>query len=86
MHCSMQALASTNHSALMWSTAFAPPPGESVSVLKGTDPIAKEECELQAKENMLFAGTAISNGICVGCVTSIGMGTEIGKIQSQIQV
>mmetsp|Transcript_25245 Transcript_25245/g.68622 ORF Transcript_25245/g.68622 Transcript_25245/m.68622 type:complete len:1048 (+) Transcript_25245:127-3270(+) len=59
--------------------------GESVSVLKGTEPVPKAECELQAKENMLFAGTAISNGICVGCVASIGMDTEIGKIQSQIQ-
>ncbi|KAF5839053.1 hypothetical protein DUNSADRAFT_1750 [Dunaliella salina] len=59
--------------------------GEAVSVLKGTEPVPKAECELQAKENMLFAGTAISNGICVGCVASIGMDTEIGKIQSQIQ-
>jgi magnesium-transporting ATPase (P-type) len=55
-------------------------------VLKGTEAVAKAECELQAKENMLFAGTAISNGICIGMVTSIGMDTEIGKIQSQIQV
>jgi len=60
--------------------------GESVSVLKGTEPVPKQDCELQAKDNMLFAGTAISNGICVGCVVSIGMETEIGKIQSQIQV
>ena len=60
--------------------------GESVSVMKSTEPVAKEDCELQAKDNMLFAGTAISNGICIGCVVSIGMDTEIGKIQSQIQV
>lgn len=60
--------------------------GESVSVLKSSDFVAKEECELQGKENMLFAGTAISNGICVGCVVAIGMETEIGKVQSQIQV
>ena len=34
---------------------------------------------------MLFAGTAISNGSCLGIVNSIGMQTEIGKIQQQIQ-
>lgn len=35
---------------------------------------------------MLFAGTGIASGACVGMVNSIGMGTEIGKIQTQIQV
>lgn len=59
--------------------------GESVAVLKQTDPIDKDECELQAKESMLFAGTAISNGSCTGIVHGIGMNTEIGKIQTQIQ-
>ena len=44
------------------------------------------DCEIQAKENMLFSGTAIANGTVIGIVTSIGMSTEIGKIQSQIQV
>lgn len=39
---------------------------------------------LQAKECMLFAGTAVASGSGVGIVTSIGMSTEIGKIQSQI--
>lgn len=39
---------------------------------------------LQAKECMLFAGTAVASGSGVGIVTSIGMETEIGKIQSQI--
>jgi Ca2+-transporting ATPase len=34
---------------------------------------------------MLFAGTAVASGSGVGIVTSIGMCTEIGKIQSQIQ-
>ena len=33
---------------------------------------------------MLFAGTAIANGSCVGVVSDIGMSTEIGHIQSQI--
>lgn len=34
---------------------------------------------------MLFAGTAVASGSGIGIVTSIGMATEIGKIQSQIQ-
>lgn len=44
-----------------------------------------EDCDIQDKESMLFAGTAISNGSCIGIVNSIGMQTEIGKIQQQIQ-
>lgn len=47
--------------------------------------VSKEDCDIQDKETMLFAGTAISNGSCVGIVNSIGMNTEIGKIQQQIQ-
>lgn len=43
------------------------------------------DCELQAKCNMLFAATAISNGSGRAVVNDIGMQTEIGKIQSQIQ-
>lgn len=35
---------------------------------------------------MLFAGTGIASGACIGVVNSIGMETEIGKIQEQIQV
>lgn len=38
----------------------------------------------QAKECMLFAGTAVANGSGLGVVTATGMATEIGKIQSQI--
>jgi magnesium-transporting ATPase (P-type) len=41
---------------------------------------------LQAKECMLFAGTGIASGACLGVVNSIGMDTEIGQIQAQIQV
>ncbi|KAG2495960.1 hypothetical protein HYH03_005890 [Edaphochlamys debaryana] len=58
--------------------------GESVAVNKGTEPIKDPNCELQAKECMVFAGTAIANGSCTAVVTSIGMATEIGKIQAQI--
>ncbi|KAJ9505729.1 hypothetical protein QJQ45_012821 [Haematococcus lacustris] len=58
--------------------------GESVAVMKTSVPMRLEDCELQAKENMVFSGTAIANGTAVCIVISTGMSTEIGKIQSQI--
>ncbi|KAK3011505.1 hypothetical protein RJ639_011113, partial [Escallonia herrerae] len=58
--------------------------GESMPVLKGTSPIFGDDCELQAKENMVFAGTTVVNGSCTCIVVNIGMRTEIGKIQTQI--
>ncbi|XP_065860112.1 calcium-transporting ATPase, endoplasmic reticulum-type isoform X1 [Euphorbia lathyris] len=58
--------------------------GEAMPVLKGITPIYLDDCELQAKENMVFAGTTVANGSCVCIVTSTGMNTEIGKIQKQI--
>jgi len=39
----------------------------------------------QAKESMLFAGSAVASGAGSGIVTATGMATEIGKIQSDIQ-
>eukprot|EP01025_Chloroclados_australasicus_P008335 TRINITY_DN1291_c0_g3_i2.p1 TRINITY_DN1291_c0_g3~~TRINITY_DN1291_c0_g3_i2.p1 ORF type:complete len:1102 (-),score=187.46 TRINITY_DN1291_c0_g3_i2:900-4205(-) len=59
--------------------------GESVPVYKSAEPIPDANVELQGKENMLFAGTAIANGHCKAVVTHIGMSTEIGQIQDQIQ-
>lgn len=58
--------------------------GESVAVNKSLEPVG-EDVEIQAKECMLFAGTAVANGSAVGVVTDIGMATEIGKIQDAIQ-
>ncbi|XAR53933.1 Calcium-transporting ATPase [Bertholletia excelsa] len=58
--------------------------GEAMPVLKGTNPIFMDDCELQAKENMVFAGTTVVNGSCISIVVSTGMNTEIGKIQKQI--
>ncbi|XP_027115435.1 calcium-transporting ATPase, endoplasmic reticulum-type isoform X1 [Coffea eugenioides] len=58
--------------------------GEAMPVLKGTDPIFLDDCELQAKENMVFAGTTVVNGSCICLVVNTGMHTEIGKIQKQI--
>ncbi|GAA0170196.1 primary active transporter [Lithospermum erythrorhizon] len=59
--------------------------GEAMPVLKGIDAISLEDCELQAKENMVFAGTTVVNGSCMCIVVNTGMQTEIGKIQAQIQ-
>ncbi|KAG8391970.1 hypothetical protein BUALT_Bualt01G0242800 [Buddleja alternifolia] len=58
--------------------------GEAMPVMKGTNPVFLDDCELQAKENMVFAGTTVVNGSCIGIVVDIGMCTEIGKIQTQI--
>lgn len=58
--------------------------GEAMPVLKGTNPIFMDDCELQAKENMVFAGTTVVNGSCLCIVVTTGMNTEIGKIQKQI--
>lgn len=59
--------------------------GESVSVAKQDEPIRSKDCEIQKKSSMMFAGTTIANGTVIGIVTHIGMGTEVGKIQEQLQ-
>lgn len=59
--------------------------GESLPVNKFTAATSKEHCELQAKDCMLFAGTGLASGNCIGVVNSTGMTTEIGKIQIQIK-
>lgn len=42
-------------------------------------------CLPNTEVNMLFSSTTISNGSCVGVVTSTGMETEIGAIQEQLE-
>ncbi|MFS7942932.1 putative P-type Ca(2+) transporter [Helianthus anomalus] len=58
--------------------------GESVPVMKGTQPVLVKDCDLQAKDNMVFGGTTIVNGSCICIVVNTGMRTEIGEIQKQI--
>ncbi|KAJ8599142.1 hypothetical protein CTAYLR_008299 [Chrysophaeum taylorii] len=58
--------------------------GESDAVSKRPDVTVDEDAEIQAKECMLFSGTAVASGSCVGVVTSIGMQTEMGKIHGAI--
>lgn len=58
--------------------------GEAMPVLKGTNTVLVDDCELQAKENMVFSGTTVVNGSCICVTVNTGMLTEIGKIQTQI--
>ncbi|XP_062895806.1 sarcoplasmic/endoplasmic reticulum calcium ATPase 2-like [Mobula hypostoma] len=58
--------------------------GESVSVIKHTDPVPDPRAVNQDKKNMLFSGTNIAAGRALGVVVATGLHTEIGKIREQM--
>ncbi|TWW60712.1 Sarcoplasmic/endoplasmic reticulum calcium ATPase 2 [Takifugu flavidus] len=58
--------------------------GESVSVIKHTDPVPDPRAVNQDKKNMLFSGTNIAAGKAVGVVVASGVNTEIGKIRDEM--
>lgn len=58
--------------------------GESVSVLKHSEPVSQTRAVNQDKKNMLFSGTNVASGRCRGVVVGTGLATEIGKIRDQI--
>ncbi|XP_036379139.1 sarcoplasmic/endoplasmic reticulum calcium ATPase 1 isoform X1 [Megalops cyprinoides] len=58
--------------------------GESVSVIKHTDPVPDPRAVNQDKKNMLFSGTNIAAGKAIGVVVCTGVNTEIGKIRNQM--
>ncbi|XP_053131176.1 sarcoplasmic/endoplasmic reticulum calcium ATPase 3 [Hemicordylus capensis] len=58
--------------------------GESLSVIKHTDPVPDPRAVNQDKKNMLFSGTNIAAGKAVGVVIATGVYTEIGKIRNQM--
>uniref|UniRef100_A0A2K6D5B8 Calcium-transporting ATPase n=1 Tax=Macaca nemestrina TaxID=9545 RepID=A0A2K6D5B8_MACNE len=58
--------------------------GESVSVIKHTEPVPDPRAVNQDKKNMLFSGTNIAAGKALGIVATTGVGTEIGKIRDQM--
>lgn len=58
--------------------------GESVSVVKHTDAIPDDRATNQDKKNLLFSGTNVATGKCVGIVVGTGVNTEIGKIRDKI--
>ncbi len=53
--------------------------GESVPVQKSSD-VLKENLIIQEQRNMLFLGTNVTNGKCMGIVINTGKNTELGKI------
>ena len=57
--------------------------GESIPVEKSSDTL-QENLIIQEQKNMLFLGTNITNGKCIGIITNTGMKTEIGKIASSL--
>ncbi|KAJ7994082.1 hypothetical protein DPEC_G00262240 [Dallia pectoralis] len=58
--------------------------GESVSIIKHTDPVPDPRAVNQDKKNMLFSGTNISSGKAIGVVVATGVNTEIGKIRDEM--
>ncbi|XP_059204237.1 sarcoplasmic/endoplasmic reticulum calcium ATPase 1 [Centropristis striata] len=58
--------------------------GESVSVIKHTDPVPDPRAVNQDKKNMLFSGTNIAAGKATGIAVATGVSTEIGKIRDQM--
>ncbi|MCJ8738191.1 hypothetical protein PDJAM_G00032630 [Pangasius djambal] len=58
--------------------------GESVSVIKHTDPVPDLRAVNQDKKNMLFSGTNIAAGKAIGVCIATGVSTEIGKIRDQM--
>ncbi|XP_018423924.1 PREDICTED: sarcoplasmic/endoplasmic reticulum calcium ATPase 2 isoform X1 [Nanorana parkeri] len=58
--------------------------GESVSVIKHTDPVPDPRAVNQDKKNMLFSGTNIAAGKAIGVVIATGVNTEIGKIRDEM--
>ncbi|XP_026133348.1 ATPase sarcoplasmic/endoplasmic reticulum Ca2+ transporting 1, like isoform X2 [Carassius auratus] len=58
--------------------------GESVSVIKHTEPVPDPRAVNQDKKNMLFSGTNIAAGKAIGVAVATGVATEIGKIRDQM--
>lgn len=59
--------------------------GESVPVDKHTDPVEGNDIPLGDRNNILFAGTAVSFGRGTAVVVATGMQTEFGKIAAMLQ-
>ncbi len=58
--------------------------GESISIDKSASSICKPDVHIGDMDNMVFMGTAISNGHATAVVTETGMNTQIGKIANMI--
>lgn len=58
--------------------------GESVSVIKHTEPIPDPRAVNQDKKNILFSGTNVAAGKARGVVVGTGLNTAIGKIRTEM--
>jgi len=58
--------------------------GESVSVIKHTDPVPDPRAVNQDKKNIMFSGTNVAAGKARGVVIGTGLNTAIGKIRTQM--
>jgi Ca2+-transporting ATPase len=58
--------------------------GESKTILKDSAIVPKEDVSIDAKCNMLFTGTSVTNGKARCIVVRTGMNTELGKIQAAV--
>lgn len=58
--------------------------GESVPVVKTTEPLARADMALGDRTNMVYMGTLVTGGQGLAVVTATGRFTEIGRIQSLV--
>merc|ERR1712168_1475610 len=58
--------------------------GESVSVIKHTDPVPDPRAVNQDKKNLIFSGTNVAAGKARGVVIGTGSNTAIGKIRDEM--
>lgn len=56
--------------------------GESIPVMKETEPLKQESLEAQDQTNMAFMGTIVTRGSGTGIVVGTGMNTVMGQIAS----
>jgi Ca2+-transporting ATPase len=59
--------------------------GESLPVLKGTDPVAGPETPLGDRTDMVYMNTNVTRGAGEFVVTATGMATEVGHISGMLQ-
>ena len=58
--------------------------GESVSVIKHTDPVPDPRAVNQDKKNIIFSGTNVAAGKAKGIVIGTGLETAIGRIRTEM--
>lgn len=59
--------------------------GEAEAASKNNLKIERENCPLAERKNMLYSGTMVIEGRAIAIVTSIGDGTEMGKIADELK-